>query len=365
MKADTPRRKGPWYIRFGVKVMAVALAVLLYWLLGFVVNDIGSIKVPDYGAIEEQHVDRALVVRQEALQAELQDTKRTIDRHNKRMQALGDSTRGVQRTLDQLIELQRLSLTNQQALTTEQQGAFKESFDLFLSNQTRHQNLNEQVIELVENQTRLDQELTVTGKQIAGQREPARKEYNELMRRHRDRVAAAKLVVLIPLLLVAAFLVVRRRGTSYAPIFYAFGAAVLAKVAEVVHAYFPSRVFKYILILVLIGVVLKLLQLLIKALVAPGKASLTKQYREAYERFLCPVCEHPIRRGPLKFLFWTRRSAKKLAASPGGSADQGDTEYTCPSCGTVLFGECASCHRVRHLLLPYCEHCGDEVDLPS
>jgi hypothetical protein len=39
-------------------------------------------------------------------------------------------------------------------------------------------------------------------------------------------------------------------------------------------------------------------------------------YREAYERFFCPICEFPIRRGPLKYVFWSRRSIKNLHFPP-------------------------------------------------
>ena len=365
MNAEKPTRKGPWWVRFGVKVLAVALAVLLFWLLDFVVRDLGSIRGPDYEAIEKEHVDQALLDRQEALEVELRDHRQGIEHLTRRKKALDDSTSGVRQTLGQLIELQRLSLTNQQTLTAEQQKAFEKSTELFLANQATRLDLDDQINARVSQGTQLEQELEDIRKQLEEQRKPARKEFDELRGRHRRRVAALKLVVLIPLLLIASFLVVKKRGTGYAPVFYAFGAAVLAKVAEVVHAYFPSRVFKYILILVLIGVVLKLMQLLIKAVIAPGKASLTKQYRDAYERFLCPVCEHPIRRGPLKFRYWTRRTAKKLAPGSGADVSAVEEDYTCPACGTVLFGECDACHRVRHRLLPYCEHCGDEVDLPS
>jgi hypothetical protein len=99
--------------------------------------------------------------------------------------------------------------------------------------------------------------------------------------------------------------------------------------------------------------------LLIRQVVRPKSDWLVRQYREAYERFLCPVCEYPIRRGPLKYLFWTRRTAKKLPVVQLADADdKPDGPYTCPICATKLFEECPSCHAQRHALLPACEHCG-------
>ena len=72
--------------------------------------------------------------------------------------------------------------------------------------------------------------------------------------------------------------------------------------------------------------------------------------------FLCPVCEYPIRTGPRRFLFWTRRTVNR-SVSPG-AASAAEEPYTCPCCGSVLFERCPSCQGVRHALLPHCSHCG-------
>ncbi|MHC4105255.1 MAG: double zinc ribbon domain-containing protein, partial [Planctomycetota bacterium] len=34
--------------------------------------------------------------------------------------------------------------------------------------------------------------------------------------------------------------------------------------------------------------------------------------------------------------------------------------YTCPACGTELYEKCDKCSDIRHSLLPFCEHCGNE-----
>ncbi len=89
-----------------------------------------------------------------------------------------------------------------------------------------------------------------------------------------------------------------------------------------------------------------------------------KQYRQAYERFLCPVCEYPIRTGPRKYLYWTRRTVHKTALTgTSSSAPDVDALYTCPACGTCLFEKCVSCESICHSLLPNCEHCGAERTL--
>ena len=128
------------------------------------------------------------------------------------------------------------------------------------------------------------------------------------------------------------------------------------------HEHFPRKYFKYVLIVVAIVVVARVLVYLLRVMAYPKMDYLLKQYREAYERFLCPVCGFPIRRGPLRYLFWTRSTVKKLQLAPEARMAPEET-YVCPSCATRLFEECESCRKVRHSLLPACVHCAAEKSL--
>ncbi len=106
-----------------------------------------------------------------------------------------------------------------------------------------------------------------------------------------------------------------------------------------IHKYFPSRYFKYVLVLGLLIAVVRILVTVIRIVAFPKAQWLTK-HQEAYERFLCPVCEYPIRTGPRKYMFWTRRTVNKVPLS-GETGEE--KPYTCPSCGTPLFEECPVC----------------------
>ena len=66
------------------------------------------------------------------------------------------------------------------------------------------------------------------------------------------------------------------------------------------HEYFPSEYFRYILILSALAVIGWLLARLLSIVARPSRDTRLKQYRESYEAFLCPVCQYPIRRGPLQ-----------------------------------------------------------------
>src|SRR4029079_6468862 len=159
------------------------------------------------------------------------------------------------------------------------------------------------------------------------------REWEGRIRDHDLKMAFFKLAALAPLMVVAAWLFLKKRSGLYAPLIYAFGLALLVKVAEVMHEYFPSRYFKYVLILACLAAVVRILVYLLKMIAFPKKDWLLKQYREAYEAFFCPICDYPIRRGPLKFLYGTRRSIRKLRIPPM-TQPEADEPYVCPMCAT-------------------------------
>jgi predicted RNA-binding Zn-ribbon protein involved in translation (DUF1610 family) len=279
---------------------------------------------------------------------------------------LRDSTGASQRTMNQLLEMQKLNLEKGLALDAPQQKAMAESVGLFLANQRRDQEFTEDISQLSEQQRALQETKRGLEEKLKVQRDAAQEEWRRLDRRHDLRLASLKLLVLLPLLLAAVALFAKKRTGPYAPLVYATGTALLWRTILVIHEHFPTRYFKYIILCAAIAVVIGLLVALLRALRSPKTAVLLKQYREAYEHFFCPVCEYPIRRGPWRFLVWNRRSVRKLTPpAPAGAG--GDTTYACPACGSQLYEPCAKCQAIRHSMLPFCENCGAEklVTAPS
>jgi predicted RNA-binding Zn-ribbon protein involved in translation (DUF1610 family) len=350
------KSKGTWVHRFAIKFFTFVLTILIFWVLGFFVNDIRSIRGPSYSKIEKKHLDRELVEKLESLNDRIADITRDIANQKEKQRIVGDSSRNLQQTINQLLELQRLSIQKNIPFSETEQSNFTSSLNLFLENQKKYQELSQTVSEMIEKKQELVLERESTEKRIENQRAPARAEYNRLMKKHRLKLAFYQLLILLPILAVAAAVIIKKRSSIYFPLFLAFGIASLLKVTLVVHEYFPSRYFKYIFIGGLLVVVARLLVHFIRLIAFPKTDWLVKQYREAYERFLCPVCEYPIRVGPRRFLYWTRRTVNKMMV-PGNAAIQ-EEKYTCPSCGTSLFEECSNCHKVRHALLPNCRYCG-------
>lgn len=355
------KSKGTWFHRFAIRLFTVILGILVFWILGFLLEDIRSIQGPDYAAIQKKHVDKDLVSKRDDLEKQMADLTRQIENQTERQRVVGDSSRNLQQTINQLLELQKLGIQKSISFSDTEQANFTSSLNLFLDNQKKYQELSQTISDMLERKQELVWERDQTGQEIERQCQPARDEFDTLVRSHRQTLAFLQLAILLPILVLAAAVIIKKRSSIYFPLFLAFGAATLIKVAIVVHEYFPSRHFKYILIGGLLIVVARLLIHFIRAIAFPKVQGLVKQYREAYERFLCPVCEYPIRIGPRRFLFWTRRTVNRLVVPTDGRQQEG--AYTCPSCGSSLFEECSACHKIRHAMLPHCAHCGDEKEM--
>lgn len=347
-------RRGTWWQRALVLGFGLAFALLCYWTLGFVLQDIGRLEGPRWDEFTGARVDPRLRDDAVSLAVSVAGVKREIETEERRRQLLRESTGTSQTTLGQLLDLQR-NLQQAAPLPEEQQRAFAEAQQLFIDNQRREQTLNETLAALQERLSELDDAVRENAAALERAERPLREEFAALSWKHRLRVAGYKIAVLTPLLVVSGLLFARFRNCGYAPLVYASGGAVLVKTFMVMHEYFPAEYFRYILVGAALLVVGWLLVKLLGMVARPSAGARQKQYREAYEGFRCPVCEFPIRRGPLRYMAWTPRSLKKTSRPVSAVADE---PYTCPACATPLFIACGGCGRVRHALLPACEHCG-------
>jgi hypothetical protein len=257
----------------------------------------------------------------------------------------------------------RLALDQGIRPTQAQQDALAESERLFLGTQQRYQQSVEQMAQLNSRQRDLDTRQRANTTTLDEARKPIIEAFGKVDDKHRLKVAALKLAVLIPLLAVAVWLFVRYRTSLYGPMANAFGLAVALRVGLVMHDYFPEMYFRYILITIAVIIVGRVLVNLLRTVAFPKHDWLVKQYREAYEAFLCPICNYPIRRGPLKYASWTRHSIRKQAVT-AATGDEADEPYTCPVCSTQLYEKCEHCGATRHSQLPACDRCGTVKDQP-
>ena len=352
------KAKGSWGIRFFIVLLGIALGLLFYWILSFVEQDLGRLKGPDHNAIRRQYVAQSLDDRKETLEKDIAHFNRRIEVLNEQLGNLKKDTTTLQNTLNQLLSIQQQSIEKGVEFPEKSRQTLQEAQSAFLDNQTRNQEFNKQISDLTLTRQEKQAELTDLNEQIKTLEKDFYEEFNKLSEKHRWKVAAMKLALLLPIFLVASVVFMKYRTSAYWPLVWAVFVASFFKIAMVAHRYFPRPYFKYVAVLVILAIVLRLLIYLIKMIIAPKKDLLIKQYQQLYDKCLCPVCTKPIRTGPLRYIGGMK---KKTPIQVGGSENLTTQQsYTCPSCGTGLYHKCDSCGNIRHTLLPYCEHCGSE-----
>ncbi|NLB55298.1 MAG: hypothetical protein GX811_05955 [Lentisphaerae bacterium] len=352
--------KGRWIHRFAIRFLTFVLTILVVWLLNFLINDIRSVPGPRLDRFTEQFVSKELLSEEARLTEDIQQLTTQINNLSERQGAVGDTSGSLRDTVTQLVHLNSVSLKNNR-FSPEQQQKLNENLEHFLEIRNVFEQLIQEKSKLITQRQKLNGEKDKVSKELSVQRAHAVAQYDKAMHIHRMKLAFLQLALLIPILGLVAFLMIRFRGHAYYPLMLAPGIATLIQVAFVIHEYFPSKYFKYVLAIALILTVAYILVHFIKTVARPKQAWLVKQFREAYERFLCPVCEYPIRVGPRRFMYWTRRTVNKLGL-PGEQASR-EEPYTCPVCGTCLFEKCESCQQIRHAKLPNCRHCGAEKQI--
>jgi predicted RNA-binding Zn-ribbon protein involved in translation (DUF1610 family) len=364
LQIEVQKNKGPWRHRVLVGVFTVLFSLLIFWLLDFAVGDIGNIPGPRREDIENKFLSQDLIKQRELIDKQVGDLDREISAQKERQSLLRDSTTRYEATLTQLLSLQRSNAQKGVSTGPGQQQALAQSVSLFLSNQQKDQALSEDILRLTEQERQLDERKRELEDKLAPQRKSANEEIDRLQRHHNRKLAGFKLLLLIPLLVIAVFVIAKRRTGIYGPLVYGAGIAILAQTSLVIHECFPTRYFKYVLLSAAILAVGYTLVWLLRMMRTPKPSLLLKQYRDAYEAFFCPVCDYPIRRGPRRFLFWTRRTVGKIVfPAERQAADEG--AYSCPACGSRLFEQCTKCGGTRHSLLLYCENCGAEKALAA
>ena len=351
----------PRSIRIGVLLLSALLTVLTVWLLGFVLDDIGEVEGPDYRVVADEYVDGALRQRAADLDAQIADLATRVARQQELQQDLGRSMDNSRETMQQMMDLHRLSLEKQVPPTETEKEALASAQQRFLQAQERFEAANAEIASSNEAKFQLGQELESVQATTEEQEQPAREDYRRKQQAHQLKVASFKLAFIVPLFLLAAWLFARYRSSAYRTLLLALLMATFWKLGRVMFEHFPREFFKYIASVAAIGIVLAFLVWLLRKAVRPSRQLLLSRYREAYRGHVCPVCAFPIARGPLRFALWSRRGPRFPGGEPSERETRADTPYACPSCGTTLFDSCRVCEVPRHTLLPFCEHCGDEL----
>jgi len=355
------KAKGTFWARFSIILLAILFGILTYWFSGYLLDDIRVIRMPDRNAFFEEHTDPSLEVQLNALKAKMRDLEHQHTLLNQQRGFIIDSSSSLKITVDNLFTLKN---RDQELISKDQFDRVLQTLDKIIEIQGNFEKTADRYIQVTNEKFALQKQIEALEKRINDEHSENSRNFADMMHRHRIKVAIARMVILIPLVILCTVFFVKKRKSIYRLIYASGAVALYIKMFLFVHEYFPSRYFKYILLFAMLGLVGWAFGWLVRRLVKPKVDVLLKQYREAYERFLCPVCEYPIRTGPRKYLYWTRRTVHKTALSSGlGDSACAEEAYTCPSCGTTLFEKCGTCGKISHSLLPSCQHCGAKREI--
>ncbi|MCD6287637.1 MAG: hypothetical protein J7M12_00840 [Candidatus Hydrogenedentes bacterium] len=347
MTSSTGISRGPKIYRVGVFLFSAMLTVLLIWLGNFVLNDIKRVPAPDIS-------DTQLLEQQKKLTNDIKKLDANIKKQEAQRKTRQQRTQSAQQTLTQLIELQKARLSKNAPISAEEQQAFSESQRIFLQNQMAVQKLIDGIESLQDKRSSTQDELNGVRRKIDDLRKP-------IIKRHARILAFFQFLFLAPFVLAGCWLVAKRRSSNYASMIYAFNAATFFLLVETIHRYFPARYYKYMFIILAIGMVVAALVLLIRQFTHPSVRWLLQRYKEAYHSATCPVCRYPIVGENMQSLVPHKSTLKKRVMTQ--TTERGVSwEYVCPSCGTQLFEKCEQCSELRHSLLPNCMHCGNRKE---
>lgn len=360
MPPAPPRRRGSFWQRISIWFLSFWLAIFVFGFLGFVVQGIGDAEAPKRADVEEDYVEASLIEQIEELEDQQRDLQREISNRRETQQIQRASMNESRAAMNQLVEIHRLNLEKDVTPTEAEQEALAESQRLYLASQTAFQTVNEEIAQLNTQAQGVAGQLEDLGEERKEQAEPVDEEYRRRLDAYRLRIAIFKLAFILPVLIAAAWFAQMQRRGPYAPIAWSALIAAFWRVGVVAHRWFPQAWFNYAATGVAIAVILVFMVQMIRMAVRPRLEGLLKQYRDAYNRRRCPICEHPIRRGPLKYADWSGKVPTGVVPIPRDGAGDEDEPYACPSCGAQLYEKCGRCETVRHSLLPFCEGCGEE-----
>lgn len=350
-------KKGPRGYRFLVITLNVVLALLVYWFLGFIMDDISNQPGPDLQQIQKKYQDPALVKDEKTINDKIQERLNTINEQQQQQKIIETSIHSYRDTMNQLLDLQKASIQKGVTFSEGSEKNLQEVTNLYLNFQKQFQDLNSSITKANLEVQQLQNKVRDIDTKLSKQNEEGTKEYNNLWTQHNWIMAGLQLLILIPLLLISFYVFRKYKESPYKTMIIAIGVAIFFKIAMVMQNYFPSFIFKYILVLVLIYLTAKILISKLRMMSTPNRSWLDKQYSESYQKGKCPMCEFSIKPSISKFFITENKNT--IPSSNYHYLDN-VSDYTCPCCGELLFEKCNNCSQVRYSLLSYCDSCGTQ-----
>jgi hypothetical protein len=327
----------PAGMRWTIRLLSVVLFFLFTWLFGFIIEDIDELKDPKRQDFYDASIDTELTKAQRENNASLGRIKVDKARQQEIKLNRKEAMDVAKDTWSQAERANQFERAAGRQPGPELREELAQAHERYISAQTTFEEANTKVADLGAQEYTINQDLAALENQIRPQKNEAEDDYQEAKEKHEHTLATYKLSFIIPVFMLAAWALAKKRESIYRPILKALLLASFYRVGVVMHSHFTEKTFNYIATSAAVLIVLAFLVRLLQSSARPRPDLLLKQRRESYHRNTCPECGY-------SYPF-----------------DHGDA-FTCPACGTGLFANCNACGNSRHNLLPFCIHCGDSDD---
>jgi hypothetical protein len=338
--AHTMKDSSPSGMRWTIRLLSVVLFFLFIGLLEFIIGDIDDLQRPTRDDFYSSGIDKELTQAQREFNASLEVIRVDKARQHEIKQNRSEAMGVARDTWAQAQKVNQVELTAGRQPSAELRAELTKAHERYISAQATFEEANTEAADLGTQEYAIKQSLAALDNQIRPQREEADALYLDAWQKHDHTLAIYKLSFIIPVFLLTAWALAKKRESIYRPIMKALLLASFLWVGVVMFEHFDAQYFKYIALTAAVLIVLAFLVRLLQSSARPRPDLLLKQRREAYHNSNCPECAYPF------------------------PADHGSA-FTCPACGTGLFEACGSCGSSRHELLPFCIHCGGADAAPA
>jgi exonuclease VII small subunit len=141
-KTQIEKQKGPKKFRLFLLMLNVVFALLIYWFLGFLMDDISQQPGPSLEDIQKNYQNPTWVNEKKTYTKQLANLSSTIDQHHQQQAILETSINSYRDTMNQLLDLQKASIQKGISFSTESQKNLQNVTDLYLNYQKKFQELN-------------------------------------------------------------------------------------------------------------------------------------------------------------------------------------------------------------------------------
>lgn len=335
------------------------IAIVFY----FVLSGLGSLIMSELPGVEPPPTYQELLNADQSYLDALEEKNKIRRSQQDQREKIKESEEKVEKLKTQIQNLQ--STLN--AFTSTRQATNDSDYNSELFKRTTalekaRNELDQEQVKLAEEKAKMrlignnldaaSKEVSSLSKNIRQQSEKAEQKFNE-------SAFVNRLMICLPLLIVAGFAFARYKGTEYWPFVYGFGAFALTTFFVKLLPYAPNTgIGKYLFYIAGLGITIVIGKKVSQALSQYLKDQQELESKSTEERKKALTANHGYDVATSKLKKGNCPSCEKPIATVLSATRYEDRPLHCPHCGFGIRKKCASCGEVKSALTKFCVCCG-------